>query len=84
VHGQQVNDQPLCRVDSDLFERPFESGGVRSPAPVLFLLLRGEVNFDFGRTAVVGEGRIPALEVAGQVVVQRGGTDLEEELGARW
>jgi hypothetical protein len=43
---------------------------------VLFLLLGGEVDFDFGRAAGVGEDRIPALEVAGQVVVQDGGTDL--------
>jgi hypothetical protein len=64
--------------------RPFGSGELDRQRPVLFLLLGGEVDFDFGRAAGVGEGRIPALEVAGQVVVQDGGTDLEEELGARW
>jgi hypothetical protein len=52
--------------------------------PVIFLALRGEVDLDPGRAAVVGEAWVPALEVAGQVVVQDGGTDLEEELGARW
>ena len=51
---------------------------------MIFLALRGEVDLDPGRAAVVGEAWVPALEVAGQIVVQDRGADLEEELGARW
>jgi hypothetical protein len=65
--------------------RPFGSGGNQPPErPVIFLVLRGKVDLDPGRAAVVGEAWVPALEVAGQIVVQDCGADLEEELGARW
>ena len=43
-----------------------DPGELDRQRPVLFLLRGGEVDFDFGRAAGVGEGRIPALEVAGR------------------
>ena len=67
-----------------LTSRSFGSGGGQLPErPVIFRSLRGEVDLDFSRAAPVGEGRVPAVEVASQIVVQDGGADLEEELGTR-
>lgn len=93
-HAHTISQPDDHRAERDEFVRQLlEAAGIGDRSnpgeldrqrPVLFLLLGGEVDFDFGRAAGVGEGRIPALEVAGQVVVQDGGTDLEEELGARW
>ena len=44
--------------------------------------LCGETGFDLGWATAVGEARVPAAEAASQVVVEDGGTDLEEELSS--
>ena len=42
-----------------------DPGELDRQRPVLFLVLGGEVDFDPGQAAVVGEAWVPALEVAG-------------------
>ena len=50
--------------------------------PVVSEALCGEVDLGLGRAAMMGEAWVPAVEAAGQVVVEDSGADLEEELGS--
>jgi len=47
-----------------------------------FRILCGEVDLDLGRAAIIGEAWVPAVEAAGQVVVEDSGAGLEEKLGS--
>ena len=48
------------------------------------LTLCGEIGFNLGWASGMSEALVPVAEAAGQVVVEDGGADLEEELGSGW
>jgi hypothetical protein len=64
------------------YGRPFGSGGDQPPERLVGGPLRGEIGLDLGWASGMGEARVPAAEAASQVVVEDGGTDLEEELSS--
>jgi hypothetical protein len=62
--------------------RPFGSGGDQPPERSVSDPLCGQIDPDLGWASGMGEARVAAAEAASQVVVEDGGTDLEEELSS--